>query len=166
MEITKIFLNIDKEQRWLNEMVDSGYRLVKRNLFSYQFEECEKSAYRYLIDQRAFEKDNREFLSFSEDMNMNFVAKQFGLYYFEVDRDEAVEALYTDGKSRIHLYLRCILGLLVIGLLNISIIHGARGPYFCNISIPLVCNSVILGGVLITVVQYFRNIVSILQRRR
>ncbi|MDD3403208.1 MAG: DUF2812 domain-containing protein [Hespellia sp.] len=165
MEITKMFLDIDKEQRWLNEMADSGYRLVKRNLFSYQFEVCEKSAYRYLIDQRAFEKDNREFLSFAEEMKMNFVARQLGLYYFEVDREEAAEALYTDGKSRIRFYLRCMFWLLILGLLNVSIIHGARGPYFFNISIPLVCNSVMLGGVLLVMVQYFRNIVSILQRR-
>lgn len=39
-----------KQQDWLNLMSENGYRLVKTDMLSYEFEPCEPNEYEYLVD--------------------------------------------------------------------------------------------------------------------
>lgn len=159
MKISKIFLNIDKEEQWLNEMSRQGYRLIGKHWFEYEFmENTSGVVYRYYIDQRGFRNDNQDFVDFLSEINIQLVAKQFGYYYFEADHDCSVAEIYTDSKSKQNFYWRCILTLAVIAVLNISIINGANGPYLFNISIPLVVNTGILIAVTIACLGYIRCI--------
>lgn len=85
MEVTKFFLSIEKEEKWLNDMSSEGCRFVGKHGFSYKFEPCEKGTYRYCIDQRGFLKNSEEFVGFLDELNMKLVHKQWGFYYFEAD---------------------------------------------------------------------------------
>ena len=140
MEVTKFFLSIEKEEKWLNDMSSEGCRFVGKHGFSYKFEPCEKGTYRYCIEQ-------------------------WGFYYFEADRSCSTEKIYTDIKSKSSFYLRCILWLACIGILNISIINHANGPYFLNISIPIVANTVVLCLVLSAILKYVWNILLLHLRK-
>lgn len=165
MEVTKFFLSIEKEEKWLNDMSSEGCRFVGKHGFSYMFEPCEKGTYRYCIDQRGFLKNSEEFVGFLDELNMKLVHKQWGFYYFEADRSCSTEKIYTDIKSKSSFYLRCILWLACIGILNISIINHANGPYFLNISIPIVANTVVLCLVLSAILKYVWNILLLHLRK-
>ena len=41
MKITKLFLNIEHEEKWINDMSAKGYRLIEKDIFSYEFEKNE-----------------------------------------------------------------------------------------------------------------------------
>ena len=167
MKKTKFFLCIEKEEKWLNEMNQKGYRLIGKSGFTYHFEPVQENRkYRYFIDQRSFMKDNEEFAGFLEELQIRLITKQFGLYYFEADESCNMEHIYTDSDSRMHFYARCIAGLLFLAVLNISILNRANGPYLLNVSIPVVVNTVILCLVVITIIKYIMNIFSLIQNNR
>ncbi len=162
MKISKIFLNIDKEEQWLNEMSRQGYRFIGRSWFEYEFEaDTSDVVYRYYIDQRGFKNDNQDFVDFLSGLNIQLIAKQFGFYYFEADHDCSEAEIYTDPKSKRNFYWRCILVLAAIAVINISIINGANGPYLFNVSIPVVVNAGILIAVTIACLGYIRCILKL-----
>jgi len=46
--VFKLFIDsIDKQEKWLNEMADGGFRLTGCNRLSYEFEDCAPGEYRY-----------------------------------------------------------------------------------------------------------------------
>ena len=104
-------------------------------------------------------------MGFLDELNMKLVHKQWGFYYFEADGSCSTEKIYTDIKSKSSFYLRCILWLACIGILNISIINHANGPYFLNISIPIVANTVVLCLVLSAILKYVWNILLLHLRK-
>lgn len=166
MNVAKCFLCIEKEQKWLNDMSKEGNRFISKPLFSYEFEPSEEGkSYQYFVDQRGILKDNAEFVEFMEGMNLRLVDKQWGVYYFEGDENCNVEKLYTDTKSKIQFYCRCILWLTFIGVMNFSILIDGDGPYLFNISVPLVVNTIMLCVVLFTIAKYLRNIYSLYMRK-
>lgn len=87
------------------------------------------------------------------------------LNYYQIPKDGSIQILYSDPKNIISLYLRYILCLLILGIVNILILYDARGPYIFNISIPFVFNMIILGVVIYAIIQYIRKIVLILYRK-
>ncbi len=44
------WLLLTSQERWLNQMSDEGYRLLKTTTAHYEFEECEKGKYRYRVE--------------------------------------------------------------------------------------------------------------------
>ncbi len=160
MVFSQIFLSIEKEEAWLNEMSGKGLRFVKkRGLFSYEFEEnTTEEIYRYYVDERLFVKDNPEFLQFLEELHIKLIQKQLGHYYFETTEENMQEHIYTDKDSRQRLYKRCILMCFAIAIMNIAIINNCAGPYLFNVSIPFVANSVLLAWMLLMIVNYIRLI--------
>lgn len=159
MKICKFFLNIKKEEKWINDTCKKGYRFVGRSLFDYKFEKNNThKTYHYYIDQRNFCKNNHEFINFLEELNYHFVVKSFGFYYFEAEEKADNKSIYTDSNSRICFYLRNILFLILIAILNISIIQRAHGPYLFNLSIPKIVNTIILIMIIVIIMEYIKTI--------
>lgn len=159
VKMIEFFLSIEEEEKWLNEMSEKGYRFVEKEWFSYVLEEnTTGETYHYYVDERGFEKDNQEFQEFLEGLNIKLVQKQFGHYYFETTEENMGDYIYTDKNSKIKLYLRCILTWVFVAVLNISILHDARGPYLLNVSIPVALNSVILVCAFVKIMNYTRLI--------
>lgn len=166
MKISKLFLNIEHEEKWINDMSAKGYRLVGKNIFSYEFEKNESDRkFRYYVDQRGLSKDNGEFVRFLDELNIRLIKKQLGFYYFEADAASEVQGIYTDAKSKKELYFRCILFLFVIGLLNISIINHANGPYIFNLSIPILVNGIVLLLVVVEMINYLKKVILLSSKR-
>lgn len=166
MEKSKLFLDVDKETKWLNEMAERDYRFTGKSFWTYQFEE-DKDKYTYYIDVRFLmkKKQSEEFCQFIDSCNVRVVKKQLGLYYFEADYDsdaDGIEAFYTDRKSIITYYLRNILILIILIFLNISIISNGGGPYFLNISFPLAANSIIMCVAVTVIAKHLKQIYHIL----
>ena len=104
-------------------------------------------------------------MRFLDELNIRLIKKQFGYYYFEADAAGEVQGIYTDAKSKKELYIRCILFLVVLGLLNISIINHANGPYIFNLSIPIVVNGIVLLFVVVEMINYLKKIFLLSSKR-
>lgn len=163
MKKLRIFGDIEKEEQWLNEMNAQGYEFVKKVGCSYEFAETkEKGKFRYCIDVKRIR--NTEFIEFMDSLNIKLISKSMMLYYYQIPDDCSVQGLYTDFKSKIFLCLRYMLGLLLVGIINVLILHDAQGPYVLNISIPFVFNLVMLMAVVYAMLRCAKNIMILLRR--
>lgn len=72
-----------KQESWLNEMADKGYRLVRTGRAWYEFENCDPGKYRYAVEFVAekSKKEAKEYASFLEDCGYRVLFKNLNLDY-------------------------------------------------------------------------------------
>lgn len=72
MKIIKVFWNLEKEERWLNEMNDNGYEFIRRTGFYYEFRLSEeKGKFRYCIDVKKWQ--DKCFEDFLKNLDVTLV---------------------------------------------------------------------------------------------
>lgn len=74
---------LDRQVKWLNEMADQGFRLVKTGKLLYEFETCEPGQYRYAIEFVAPKSPEavRDYHDFLEDLGYTVFYKNMNLNY-------------------------------------------------------------------------------------
>lgn len=161
----RIFFDIEKETRWLNNLSKQGYRFVDKKCFNYYFKKCEPNEFIYQIERRKLfsSKKNKDYIDFISSLNINIVSTQWGWFYFEKENDGNEFNIYSDVPSKISHYKNLIITLLLIGFVSSFIIvdmllTGIRGPYILNISYPIVANSFIILAVIFTIIKYLLKI--------
>ena len=144
-------------------MSSNGYKLTNRSWFSYMFEPCEPDKYIYQVEKRSFipNSENEDYIVFLNNFNIRLIGSQFGWFYFEKDNDGKKFELFTDPDSKIKHYKKLITTLIIIAFFSITIIKkclnlpsGSRGPYILNLSVPLICNPLIILASIITCIKY------------
>lgn len=126
MKKYKLFINIDKEEAWINTIIAQGYRLTKVTLGQYVFEklpstdtpenpsskvEAEENFLPLVrMDFRTFSKkeDFMDYLTLFEDAGWHHIAgnKSEGNQYFERMRPNCQEEIFSDSASRAGRYRR------------------------------------------------------------
>lgn len=104
MKILKIFLDIEKEERWLNEMSEKGYALISKSL-RYKFDKTEIIDRTVRVDFRTF-KSKSDYVDYKilfEDSGWKYVAgsKNSGNHYFEKILNGEVDDIFSDEFSRV-----------------------------------------------------------------
>lgn len=104
MKILKIFLDIEKEERWLNEMSEKGYTLISKSL-RYKFDKTEIIDRSVRVDFRTF-KSKSDYVDYKilfEDSGWKYVAgsKNSGNHYFEKILSGQVDDIFSDEFSRV-----------------------------------------------------------------
>ena len=153
----RFFLDIDKEEQWLNELAQSGYCLTHRFFYMYTFEQSDER-YTYYVDHRFLRHNYQEFCNFLQELNVQFVTASLGWCYFRSKQDEQHAPIYTDTTSRKQYYLRMIAVLILVILFNLKIISHNSGPYIFNISFSIVANSLILCFSVLNILKYLKKI--------
>jgi hypothetical protein len=114
----KLFLDFEKEEKWLNEKVAEGLAMTHYNLGRYTFEDCTPGDYIYrieLLKNRITHPDNVKYIRFMEDSCAEQVDSYLNWVYFRKKTTEGAFNIYTDLESRIAHYQRIIrLFLLVV----------------------------------------------------
>lgn len=74
---------LKRQENWLNEMADKGYRLVRTGRAWYEFEDCEPGKYRYAVEfvGEKSKRNAREYASFLEDYGYRVLFKNLNLDY-------------------------------------------------------------------------------------
>lgn len=159
LEYKKRFRDLEKEEKWLNEMSEKGLTLknIKRGFFAdkYIFENCEKKyTYRedYNIDD-ALEELTSPYIKFvTETYGCEFVCIANGKVYFRKAADKGdFPPVYTDINSRIEAEKKifgkmigyacgsvpiiCICGLNLYNTFNSDTVFGRMGFIFSIIAI-------------------------------
>ncbi len=121
MKKFKVFVDINEEEKYLNEMANKGYFLKKYSSFGrYHFIEGNPEDLHYRVDYRVFKKkdDFDDYISLFEDSGWNHVygTCQSGSQYFLPKSQDSTEDIFSDVESKAGRYLRfmkaTILGLI------------------------------------------------------
>ncbi len=82
------FSDLDKQEKWLNEKAQQGFKLIKTSKLFYYFEKCEPSEYIYkiefIIDKSMSEQKN--YRAFLEDLGIHSFTKNFGFGNYSYGR--------------------------------------------------------------------------------
>ncbi len=109
MKKFKLFLNYEKEERWLADMASQGYQL-KENDFGYSFEKTLPEQAVIKIDYRRFKKeqDFLDYLALFEDSGWQHISgtKKSGSQYFKKTNSDSTEDIFSDTASRAGRYKR------------------------------------------------------------
>ncbi|PES61794.1 hypothetical protein CN507_27610 [Bacillus cereus] len=134
----KFFLDFEKEEKWLEEMVWKGYQL-KSNTFGYKFRIAKPEDATIKIDHRIFNrrKDFINYCTLFEDSGWKHIAGNWwsGTQYFKKVDEESEDDIFSDQMSRAGKYKRlsktflelaiCYLPLLILFMFNNTIDLGA-----------------------------------------
>lgn len=72
-----------RQENWLNEMADKGYRLIRTGKAWYEFEDCEAGKYRYAVEfvGEKSKQSAEDYASFLEDCGYRVLFKNLNLDY-------------------------------------------------------------------------------------
>jgi hypothetical protein len=103
------FINIEKEEAWLNHMCKKGLVLQEISDGYYVFETSTPSKYIYRIEflkQEVFQKEKDEYIALMKELNVEQVASIKRWHYFRRDASLGEFNMYSDIDSQIEHYQR------------------------------------------------------------
>ncbi|SDT50778.1 Protein of unknown function [Paenibacillaceae bacterium GAS479] len=105
----KFFINLDQEEKWLNEMAKQGYSLSKKS-FGYEFHLAKPEYTVIKMDYRRFKKqeDFEDYCVLFEDSGWKHIAgtKHSGYQYFKKADESGTEDIFSDVHSKAGRYKR------------------------------------------------------------
>ncbi len=105
----KLFLNMEKEEKWLESMTESGWLLTKVSFF-YYFERITPQKTVIRVDYREFKskQDFLEYCTLFEDSGWRHIAgtRYSGMQYFLKVREDGTEDIFSDKLSQAGRYKR------------------------------------------------------------
>lgn len=98
--VKKTFLDICKEEEWLNEQGESGLMLIGYGNGNYEFEDVSPAKYQYKIDIPNYRGNKKkEYLNFLEQSGITIVAEYAGRVYMRKNKANGPLELYTDSNE-------------------------------------------------------------------
>lgn len=109
MKKWKFFINLEREEEWLNQMAKQGYKFIKKSI-GYQFELAEAEDAIIKIDYRTFKRneDFEDYRTLFEDCGWKHISgtKHSGYQYFRKVDPKGSEEIFSDVDSKAARYKR------------------------------------------------------------
>ena len=100
--VKKTFLDICKEEEWLNEQGENGLMLIGYHSGEYEFEDVSPVKYQYKIDMPDYTgRKKKEYLDFLEQTGISVAAVYGGRVYLRKNAADGPLDLYTEKKEAI-----------------------------------------------------------------
>ncbi len=102
--VRKMYLDFEKEERWLNHMAAEGWELVRHTWCRYVFEKGVPGRYVYriqLLPDPASAPESHEYLGFLEEAGVEVVDTYQRWVYVRKSADGQPFELFSDGQSRL-----------------------------------------------------------------
>lgn len=147
----------EREQNWLTEMSEQGWRFVKTNGFFYTFERCVPERVAYRLDYSGLRRGDRgDYYAMFRDYGWEYLQDINGFSYFRKPADgvspEDLE-IFSDGESRMKMikkFLVAKMPLIYLIFLAQLLLNWKR---YCNVTAKLLHgDSLQFGEVLILLV--------------
>src|SRR5699024_6584223 len=124
MKKFRVFFNIEKEERWLNEQLQEGYRCTHVNGFGiYIIEKTDKGyvmglEYQEYLSRKKLEK----YKGIYEDFGWNYITDTLfgGIRYWQKEDDGQIE-IFSDRQSKGNYYKRLMGYSLALGVMFLAI---------------------------------------------
>lgn len=112
MKRIKLFFNLDKEEKWLNDMLQQGWALSRKD-FRYEFDKVNDKNNRSIkIDYRTFKskKDWEDYILLFQDSGWRHIVggKSSGKQYFSKEDKNASADIFSDQISKADRYKRMV----------------------------------------------------------
>jgi Protein of unknown function (DUF2812) len=131
MKVYKVFVNVLKEERWLNEMLMQGYTCTRAKWFgSYTFEKTSSKKvmrldYRDHMDKEKYE----EYIAMHEEFGWEHVnGSRFGGRHYWQKEEDGYDEMFSDQTSQLAFYKRlsdwALLFAMILFIVNINQIGG------------------------------------------
>ncbi len=105
----RMFIRFEKEERWLERMLEQGW-LLKSSMFFYEFVKTESRQGSIKIDYRDFtnKQDYLDYCTLFEDSGWQHIAgsQHSGTQYFLKKSMDSTEDIFSDARSRAGRYKR------------------------------------------------------------
>jgi hypothetical protein len=160
--VRKLFINFEKEEKWLNEMAAKGLNLVDYSFGRYLFEEGKPGEYIYrieLLKEVPSHIESIAYINFMEDSGVECVSTYVRWVYFRKKAEDGAFDLYSDYASKIIHYSRVIWLVITAWLVNLmaallntglGLGFGKSRGYYYNLYFSFISwGLVILLGILI-----------------
>lgn len=121
-KVRKLFINFEKEEKWINEMAAKGMNLVDYSFGRYLFEEGTPGEYIYrieLLEQVTTHLESTTYIKFMEEMGVECVSTYGRWVTFRKKAVEGSFDLYSDYESRIKHYKRIIALISIVIFINL-----------------------------------------------
>ena len=95
--------DFDKEEKWLNEMAQSGWALDKVGFCKFEFVQCEAGEYTVRLEMLEDAPDaekSRDYISFVEDMGAEYIGNVIKWVYFRKKTADGEFKLFSDLSSQ------------------------------------------------------------------
>lgn len=175
--VRRLFINFEKEEKWLNDMTAKGMHFIDYSFGRYLFEEGEPGEYIYrleLLDQLPSHPESIAYIKFMEEAGIECVGSYMRWVYFRKKASEGPFDLYSDYDSRIKYYKKIISLVGVLGFVNLlaaigNVVAGLeigfnRGPSF-NMFISLANWAVVITFIPMFV-SYLRKIKKMKEEKK
>jgi len=174
--IRKLFLNFEKEEKWLNDMAAKGLNFIDYSFSRYLFEEGKPGEYTYrmeLLNNLPSNPESKAYIKFMEETGAECIGTYVRWVYFRKKTSEGPFDLYSDYDSRINHYKRvaAFTGIAIsinliamVGNIIIGIVSGIERGFYFNIYISLI-NLAIVIAFTPMFISYLRRIKKMKEER-
>ncbi|MDE5414339.1 DUF2812 domain-containing protein [Alkalihalobacterium chitinilyticum] len=118
----KIFIDYEKEEKWLNEMAAKGLHLVNYSFPTYFFEKGEPGEYCYriqLLDNLPNHDESKEYIEFMEENEVEYIASSMRWVYFRKKATDGPFEIFSDYKSKIKHYSNIVAFMSIFIFINL-----------------------------------------------
>lgn len=121
--------NIDKEEKWLNEMAANGWALKSVHFITYHFEKTEPSQYIVRCEMHDYDEN---YIAFLEDTGAEYIGKVTKSLYFRRASELGTFDLFSDIDSKIGHLKRIAKLLSVLTFMNfaVGIVNSLNATHF------------------------------------
>lgn len=133
----KVFVNFDKEEKWLMTMAQKGYRL-ENTTFGYKFRRATPEQVTIRIDTRRFnsKQDFVDYCTLFEDSGWKHLAgdKRSSAQYFQKIEGSSDEDIFSDGQSKAERYQRLSLLWLKLSIIPFVVLMVMSVLHYIDLS--------------------------------
>lgn len=106
----RIFINYEKEEKWLNEMAQKGYHLVKYSLTKYTFEEGEAGKYIYRIQYvgNNTDEENEEYFQIMKDSNVELITYAMNWAIFRKKTEDGPFNIFQITRQKFNIIIQSV----------------------------------------------------------
>lgn len=171
--VHRLYLDFEREERWLNEQGALGWHLVRYSLGSYRFEQGAPGAFFYRIELLPAGRNStasRDYLSLLADSGIEMVSTYMRWIYLRGPAASGPFELFTDLESRIGHYRRVlgffgvILAALVCSAASLIVTSGSSGGVVRYLPLSIVALALIL--IAVPTVRFSRHLRSLKGQRQ
>jgi hypothetical protein len=122
--VRKLFVNFEKEERWLNDMASKGLNFIDYTFGRYLFEDGKPGEYIYrleLLGELPSHPESKAYIKFMEEAGIECVGSYMRWVYFRKKAVDGPFDLYTDYDSRIKYFKRVATLIGSLGALNLIV---------------------------------------------
>lgn len=159
--IWKLYMDYEKEEKWLNKMAAKGLALTGYSWCRYTFSDSTPGEYAYrieLLENTPNHPESIRYIQFLEESGIEHIASYMRWIYLRKKRTEGAFDLYSDIDSRIQHYQRLIalwapltIAELSIGLVNLYIgLFGHQAKFLPNVNLAVGIIVLAVGALLLS----------------